>query len=1009
MDKIKVKVFGNPKVTKNEENITFPFKKAGALFYYLIVNKQATRDTLVNLLWGGSDDKTAKKNLRQAMYKIRKSFDTDIIISPRKSIVMINPDMDVQIDLSDFMEQKIDLKEFYYEEFLKGFNVKDGEEFEAWMINYREYLNGMYISRLKEKIDGEDNIPYLKKLIRVDEYEEEAYRKIMLAYGDQGKFYKAEEIYEKLRNILNEELGVEPEEDTKKIYDEILLNKSLKEMSKRKEDFFYGRKKEVEILTENYKLFKKTKELRGVLLYGEAGIGKTKLREYFVGNFIDNKNVIVTNCYQAEESYILKPWNNVFVKLLEIIKATNISIPTLWNNIIGSIFPDFMELDSNYHMIEKIDTLKWQVIEDTMVSIIKKVSLYEPLVLVFEDIQWMDTKSLTLLENIMLNAKNNIYIVATSRSGYEKLERLINLSVNHEKIEKIQLKNFNKMETSEFLQEAYRDYEWNDTIYDKVYHSTSGSPFFLTEVINSIKQNNNVDYMSSKAQDILKNRFLDISKDALDILNIISVSFDNVNIEMLRSIGQKETIQIIDILEELQTRGIIKEVIKNSHIEFAFTHQKLREHVYNSMSNMRRKFFHNEIGHIWEKDLHKDKRDRFLYPKLIYHFKNADNKIKYLKYKALNLDVYMNFSHELFPVLKDGNIENEYVTYLTDKEEKEALDELEEEIRALNEEKYHLKEVKEINMRFLHMLGRDLIREGQYEKGIKAIEKIIYLATENENPDYAIKAYLQMIYYGIKTNDCKWMDKYIKLAMDIAKKCSYQKDLAILLRLRGVERMMVGKYDEAEEKLKQSLQIFEKNDGYKEKYILNRAACYNYLGEIRRQNMKFTSALYYYDVSIAICNEENISRSFALFNTNAGQAALDMGDYHRAKEYLKEAIRHYERLSIIWGRSIASCYMSLLYVIDGRYKKALKLFLEGKKYAKKLKSPYEMGIYNRVCAEIKMKMNTNKELNDIFKKAIKKDLVEYCKEGISHLEKLSTPYEINILKVFMKNSGDDFQ
>ncbi|MCT4592880.1 MAG: AAA family ATPase [Anaeromicrobium sp.] len=1007
MDKIKVKVFGNPKVTKNEENITFPFKKAGALFYYLIVNKQATRDTLVNLLWGGSDDKTAKKNLRQAMYKIRKSFNMDIIISPRKSMVMINPHIHIEIDLIDFMEQKIDLKEFYYEEFLKGFNVKDGEEFESWMINYREYLNGVYISRLKEKIEGEDNIPYLKKLIRIDEYEEDAYKKIMLAYGDQGKFYKVEEIYEKLKKLLKSELGVEPEEETKKVYDKILLNKSLKEMSKRKEDFFYGRKKEVEILAENYNLFKDTKELRGVLIYGEAGIGKTKLREYFVDNFIDNKNIIVTNCYQAEESYILKPWNNVFVKLLDIIRATNMSIPTLWNNIMGSIFPDFMELDSNYHMIEKIDTLKWQVVEDTMVSIIKKVSLYEPLVLVLEDIQWMDRKSLTLLENIILNGKNNIYMVATSRSGYEKIERLINFSVKYEKIEKIQLKNFNRKETSEFLQGAFRDYEWNDNIYEKVYDSTSGSPFFLTEVINSIKENNNVDYMSSKAQDILKNRFLDIGKDALDILNIISVSFDNVNIEMLRSIGKRETIHIIDILEELQTRGIIKEVIKNGNIEFAFTHQKLRDYVYNSMSNMRRKFFHDEIGQILEKDLHDDKRDRFLYPKLIYHFKNAHNTIKYLKYKGLNLDVYMSFSHELFPVLRDGNIENEYATYLTHKEEKKALDELEEEIKVLNEEKYYLKEVKDINMRFFHMLGRYLIMKGQYEKGTNAIEKIIYLARENENPDYGIKAYLQMIYYGIKINDHKWMDKYIKLAMDIAKRCSYEKDLAILLRLRGIERMMVGKYHEAEESLKQSLKIFEKKDRYKEKYILNRAACYNYMGEIRRRNMKFTSALYYYDLAIAICNEENITRSFAIFNTNAGQAALDMGDYHRAKEYLKEAIRNYESLNIIWGRSIASCYMSLLYVIDGRYKKALNLFSEGKKYAKSLKSPYEMGIYNRVCAEIRMKMNKNKELNNIFKDAIRKNVVEYCKEGIGNLEDLSTPYEINILKVFMKNSGDD--
>ncbi|EYE87262.1 hypothetical protein Q428_14235 [Fervidicella metallireducens AeB] len=61
MDQIDVKLFGAPRVLCNGRNIVFPFKKAEALFYYLVVNKQATRDELVSLLWDEIDEETAKK------------------------------------------------------------------------------------------------------------------------------------------------------------------------------------------------------------------------------------------------------------------------------------------------------------------------------------------------------------------------------------------------------------------------------------------------------------------------------------------------------------------------------------------------------------------------------------------------------------------------------------------------------------------------------------------------------------------------------------------------------------------------------------------------------------------------------------------------------------------------------------------------------------------------------------------------------------------------------------
>ena len=125
MVSVKVKLFNTPYVLKDKEKVIFPFRKAEALFYYLCVNKQATRDELAALLWGDHDETSAKKYLRNAMYRIRKTLGLDIIISPQKQVVMINPDIEMKSDLSVFLSREIEGIDVYTGEFLKGFLVNN--------------------------------------------------------------------------------------------------------------------------------------------------------------------------------------------------------------------------------------------------------------------------------------------------------------------------------------------------------------------------------------------------------------------------------------------------------------------------------------------------------------------------------------------------------------------------------------------------------------------------------------------------------------------------------------------------------------------------------------------------------------------------------------------------------------------------------------------------------------------------------------------------------------------
>ncbi|WP_132244680.1 tetratricopeptide repeat protein [Marinisporobacter balticus] len=1015
MDLIRVKLFDSAFVYKNEKKITFPFKKAEALFYYLLVYGQATRDTLVNLLWGEVEEKVAKKNLRQAMYKIRKTFDMDIVISPEKSIVMLNPDIQIEIDIHQFLKNKETAIEVYNGEFLKGFHVKDAEEFSSWMIQYRMYLKNVYIERLNQKIEdafSKDDIEaiifYAKEMIKVDDFDEKAYRILMQGYSHKGEFNKVVEVYNHLTYILEKELGIAPDADTCKIFDEILLIRNIKKVNQKKEsDFFYGRVNEIGILKKNYKAFQENKGNKSCIIMGEAGVGKTKLKDTFLENVKGSEILLEAHCYQAEQGHLLKPWNEIFIKLVDIIKKEKISIPSLLRNMISHVFPTFAieNGQTSINPVEKIDSLKYQVIEEAMIEVLKKVAQRRKIVLIFEDIQWMDELSIALVGSILLRVHNNICFIVTCRNGYkERISELITSAIRYNKLEKITLNQFTKSQVQEFVQMGLPKYSWNEKLYDRIYKETEGNAFFLREVLNSIKEKGYITQMSAKMQDILKSRFVDVSKEGKNLLNIVSMFFDKVNLDMLKLLSSKNVLEIMDTVEELQSREILEEVIDSEEISFAFTHQKLREFIYLQQSSGRRKILHNEIGILLEKKLHHNKSDRFLYSKLIYHFKNGGNHVFALKYKMKNLDVHFNFTHELFPVLKDGNIEEEYGSYLSQEEAIRQLQDIEKDLLRVIEKEPVSEETKMLRIVFLHMRGRYFIREGEYGKGIQDIQNMIGLALQMDDADYALKGYRQMIYYGIQIHNVAWMKKYIDVGLELAEACNYQKDTGIMLRLKGVQKIMDGDYEEAEEILKKSIRIFEETKEYEDQYTLNMAAGYNYIGEIRRRNMKFLSALEYYDRAIAVCAEKKVIHGLTIFYTNAGQVAFDMGDDDRARTYFEKAIQLYNQLNTLWGRSTAQGYMAMLLIREGNYQKALKYLMRAEKYAQQLRSPYELGLLYRIKAEVRVRMKENESIKEIFSDYLTLDIKQYCDKGIEFLRQLKDPYEIQILEILKKNS-----
>lgn len=90
-EKIKVFLLGSPKVVVGDEEVVFPFKQAEAIFYYLILEKNASKNKIADLIWGDKyDEEKIKSNMRNAIYVIRKIFGKDFLVESKKNVIQIN-------------------------------------------------------------------------------------------------------------------------------------------------------------------------------------------------------------------------------------------------------------------------------------------------------------------------------------------------------------------------------------------------------------------------------------------------------------------------------------------------------------------------------------------------------------------------------------------------------------------------------------------------------------------------------------------------------------------------------------------------------------------------------------------------------------------------------------------------------------------------------------------------------------------------------------------------------
>ena len=1007
-DCLRCKLFGNPEITLNGQVVLFSFSKIDALIYYLSVTKSASRDEIAGLLWPDKNDQNAKKNLRNAIYQANKMLGVEIISSPNKAVLVLNEELDFEIDAVKFLEAPQNHLDLYTDEFLKGFYLKDCESYEFWMVKMRNFYEKKFLQECFKKIEYDiDNKKLdeveknIQRLIYIDEFDESNYQLLMKFYQINQRDGKVVETYYNLSNLLKIELGITPNKETRQLYEASLerLNEQSSKEKQRFNSLFHGRIEELQQIEVNFNRFKNNQSFHSIVISGEAGIGKSALANVALDNIQNEFLILESQCYQVEENFAFRPWKKIIDGLSDIISESDQIEPKLWNDVISKIFPRFEDHLSEIKPIENDDRINLGVLSEVLIDAINRIATSKKMVILFDDIQWMDRNSLDLLTSIMLHTNENVLFIMTSRNvKKETLDFFLNNLTKCHLIKQVRLYPFTFDETQSFIHKKIASETITPDLVRNVYRHTEGNLFFLIEYITLLQSNSNLNTMTVKMKDALKNRFLYLSEEEQALVNFVSYFYDYALLDDLVNLLEMDSLTIINLMESLIEKNILKELNINGEIGMTFTHIKLREFIYLNQSTGKKRIIHNKIAQYLENKLTTESMDSLLYDNISYHYKKGKNPLKELEYKLKYLEKYLSFYHELFPVDVQGN--DKYTDGFSFNQEQvfKQFDKIKNSLNNLEVKSENDDILPVLERQFLYLEGRYLIRYGEYSEGVSDIKQVISQSKELKDSTYLLDGYKQMIYYYIQIDAPEQMIEYIELALDLSIKENNHQSIGVLLRLKGLYYIMSGNNLVAEKLLKESINTFMLTKEIADKYAVNIAAAYNYLGEIRFNENQFEESYDMFLKAIELCSNKNSLSSLSVFYTNAGASLFAQGKLDEAKEYLLKSREIYQELKTFWKRPRLDAYLAMIY-LEEKNEEEIKYYLEkGKEFAERMGNSRDIGIVEFAKAVVSKGLVDDGHSLENWSNWLRRSPEEYANNAIEHLNRYQDTYEINLLK-----------
>lgn len=639
--KIKILIQGPPVILVSEKLTTISRKLPRTLLYYLAAQTQpVSRQEICELFWPDTTEEKARKNLREALSRIRTELgetdpfytsddqvilddslvytdkrEFDRIVTPllNNSVMNFNSSLPESVLLQ--LKRAMELSRT--PSILQGIQLEDSPGFENWRDqtnHWYAYVRLKIVERLADHYisvgDLDSALVWLEIGLETDRLNAEMNYLKLTCLRDLGKFQQLVENIDSLESLYQQNDESLPEE-----FAEL---RAKAEISRRIEDHkishtwpveeedevtFFGRKTELEKL--NWAMHRKGI----ILLQGEAGSGKTRLIKEFY----------FQQAYSPRLFYCRSHPLSVRVPFLTLLTGMEKEIKEEEWNLLSQAEKEI--LSTFYHRYLQTSALTdlpngsdgwlpvFQDIFNLFVKLMESAARRRPVLIVLDDAQWIDQASLSIigyLENQNFFKRHGLLIISKQIEESNTILRqtLLRL-IRQQKIEMIDLQPFSERDTSDFLQTMSGKKTGREFI-STIYNYTGGNPFYLIECMRESKRltgsRRDQDQGFKSVPDVIKGMLVErmdmlnpVSLNVLQTASVLGKKFSPDELEKIVDVSQEA---MINALEELTRSGIVKDDPNLPPVGgYTFSHEIDREFIQSRLSSARRRYLHQKAAH----------------------------------------------------------------------------------------------------------------------------------------------------------------------------------------------------------------------------------------------------------------------------------------------------------------------------------------------------------------------------------------------------------------------------
>jgi len=671
-----------------------------------------------------------------------------------------------------------------------------------------------------------------------------------------------------------------------------------------------GRDAELDLLVEYLEPIKKGKFGGIIYIYGNPGIGKSRLLHelihrqelttlilrndsvlkkplnpftYFFNHYFEQGNESSQDERKIRFKTIYQKLVGRIVSLSDAaIRERTIKELNRIESIIASIVGLFRD-GSVYDMIPHQDraVVTQMAIKDFFIAL----SLTEPIILLIEDIQWLDNESLDLLEILSRRIEDYpLIILACSRFNDDGSRPKLRIDEDVPR-HSITLSELSQDSTRELTEDRLGN-KVDSELIKYIQIRTEGNPFYTEQFCLYLQENSLINVKEGQYRLITE-----LNDIPSDIYMILIARIDRLSLELKETVqiasvlGREFEVQVLTCLIELlhrvtpdvssslkgvEIRPLISMIEREgiwgalSELEYIFSHALLRDAAYDMQLRVRLRDLHRLTGDVLV-NLYPD--DKAIYADCAHHYERAkewDRALEYCKkagdyfHESLKYDEALLYRQKTLSISCKTVGEEHLNTAQANDELGEVWSDMGDYDAALSNFEKSLairlkllgEKHEEIAVSY-NCIGRDYLEQGDYNTALDFYEKA---------------AAIQKDILG---------DKH--------------KDTAITYNNIGDAHWYIGNYDEALICFEKALAIYKELLGEKHRET---AISYNNIGAVHSKKGDQDTALTCYEKGLGIL-KESLGRKHpntATSNNNIGLIYAYKGNFDTALIYLEEAL-----------------------------------------------------------------------------------------------------------------------